>query len=68
MDEFIDWVISALFWPYFWWRGHNQESTLGTSRDEEETENFWLKFAIFGTVVVLIVIAVHHFYPQLFPA
>ena len=58
MDDPLYLLIRVLLWPYLWWRGHNQSSRLGTSLDEEEAENFWLKFALWSvglmTVVALV--------------
>ena len=61
MDDLIEWLIYILFWPYLWWHRHNQDSPLGTSREEDETEAFWLKFAIGGAVVVGAAFALWYF-------
>ena len=61
MDDLIEWLIYILFLPYLWWHRHNQDSTLGTSADEEVTEQFWLKFAIGGVVCVAVGFAIYYF-------
>ena len=62
MDDLLEIIIQVLLWPYFWWRGHNQDSRLGTSADEDEAERFWLKFGLYGIGVVAVVALVVHYY------
>lgn len=65
MEDLLLLVIRVLFWPFLWWRNHNQYSRLGTSPDEEETEQFWLRFALCGVILALsAALAVHLWHPD----
>ena len=52
MEELLEICFDILLLPYYWWQHHNQSSTLGTCRDEEEAEEFWLKFTVIGGLFV----------------
>ena len=61
MGDLIEFIVSVLLWPYFWWHGHNQNSNLGVSPDEDEAERFWLNCGMYGIVIVGVVFVLYYF-------
>ena len=53
-DEPLGCLLQLLWLPYQLWKAMSGESRVGTSEMDREVGRFWTKFAIVGTVVVVL--------------
>ena len=52
-DEPLGCLLRLLWIPYELWKAMSEQSRVGTSEMDREAGRFWKKFAIGGTVVVM---------------
>ena len=53
-DEPLGCLLQLLWLPYQLWKAMSGESRVGTSEMDREVGRFWTKFALVGTVVVVL--------------
>ena len=58
MDQLMELIIRGLLWPWAWWKENNQNARLGTSPIQAEAEVFWRRFAIFGTLTLIVALII----------
>ncbi|MEN3941070.1 hypothetical protein WJU23_07245 [Prosthecobacter sp. SYSU 5D2] len=57
MDHLLFALIRLMIWPYSAWKTSLENSRVGISPSERDTLRFWKRFAIFGTLFILLAVA-----------
>jgi hypothetical protein len=56
MDDLLFAFIRLMTWPYRAWKTSLENSRIGISQSERDTLRFWKRFAIFGTLFILLAV------------
>jgi hypothetical protein len=56
MDHLLFALIRLMIWPYIAWKTSLENSRVGISPSDRDTLRFWKRFAIFGTLFILLAV------------